>query len=291
MYIVGLILVLIPILIILYCVLNNNYEKFCNPNMFANYSNQVFQVRPPNCTGYQHKPYDTIYPTFNYKTNFLPYPMEGFTNPGHDVEGFTNANNVEGFDIEKWNPFNKKLKMESGIPFLENEDRPKAEEILEQIKREMKQKEKGLNAKIQTQISQNIEKPVYQQPMQDMKFFSSANCANGYEPTGAQFSFIGEGDFMCNNDQTQFQSAKAVASIENGRIKAIHLLNKGKGYQKTPRIRIIGGGMAKAKAMIDGEGKIQIIDVLNAGEGFQNTPQIEIQKPNLSRTCYLCRKK
>ena len=168
--------------------------------------------------------------------------------------------------------------------------------ILYQVKNEIKQQNgKGLNAKIQTEISQNIEKPEYQEKMQKMnfKFFSSADCGGHkeYQPTGAQFTFQGEGNFMCNPDEITFQPARAIASIENGKIKSIHLLNKGKGYPQAPQIKIIGGGNAKAKAIIDGEGRIQMIDVINSGKSVQNTPQIQIQKPNLSRSCHLCVKK
>ena len=113
----------------------------------------------------------------------------------------------------------------------------------------------------------------------------SNECQNGYYFTGAQFS----GNMMsCQNNN--INSARAVASIKNGMIENIHVIDGGKGYTEPPKVSILGGnGMGAVGKCILKDSKIDKIKLTNTGYNYTSTPQVTIEQPNV--TCKLCCKK
>jgi len=110
-------------------------------------------------------------------------------------------------------------------------------------------------------------------------------CEDGYYFTGAQFS----GNLVsCQNNN--FNSARAVASIKNGNIKNIHVIDGGENYSEAPIISILGGnGLDAVGICILKDGKVDEIKLTNTGYNYTSTPKIVIEKPH--STCKLCCKK
>ena len=110
-------------------------------------------------------------------------------------------------------------------------------------------------------------------------------CDTDYYFTGAQFS----GNLVsCQNNN--FNSARAVASIKNGNIKNIHVIDGGQNYSEIPKISILGGnGLGAVGICILKDGKVDKIKLTNIGYNYTSTPKIVIEKPH--STCKLCCKK
>ncbi len=113
-----------------------------------------------------------------------------------------------------------------------------------------------------------------------------SECSDGYYNTGAEFNGV-----KCQNDSDS-RVAKAVASIKNGYIDNIYLVDKGLGYKETPKIKILGGnGMdAHATCMIH-KNSVNKIELQNRGRNYNSTPKIIIEAPKTNHTCKLCCKK
>ena len=113
----------------------------------------------------------------------------------------------------------------------------------------------------------------------------SSECDKGYYFTGAQFT---GSNMSCHSN---IHPAKAIASIQNGMINKIHVVDNGKGYTETPKISILGGNGrgAFATCVLGKNGKVESIDLKNKGYNFTSTPSIVIEKPNVN--CKLCCKK
>ena len=95
----------------------------------------------------------------------------------------------------------------------------------------------------------------------------------------------------CNSDLVK--SAKGIAKINNRKLEAIVLLDKGEGYKTPPKITISGGNGkgAKCSATLDEEGAIKEIHVENPGYNYTGTPEVNIELPSVSSSCHLCCKK
>ena len=118
-----------------------------------------------------------------------------------------------------------------------------------------------------------------------------SECTGGFKPTGAEFEGI-----KCQNDTTSRQ-AKAVASIKNGFIDNIHLVDSGLGYKDDPKIMIMGGNGSDAvcAAILDVDNSdkskrtgIKKIEIKNSGRNYNSTPQVLIENPSSNHTCKLC---
>ena len=110
-------------------------------------------------------------------------------------------------------------------------------------------------------------------------------CTNDYKFTGAEFDGV-----KCQND-TESETATAVASIKNGFISNIHITSKGFGYTKAPLISILGGNGAdaSAKCIIDQKNKcLKKIQLISRGRNYTSTPTIIIEKPKSNHVCKLC---
>ena len=100
---------------------------------------------------------------------------------------------------------------------------------------------------------------------------------NDYKFTGAEFDGV-----KCQND-TESETATAVASIKNGFISNIHITSKGFGYTKAPLISILGGNGAdaSAKCIIDQKNKcLKKIQLISRGRNYTSTPTIIIENQN-----------
>lgn len=95
----------------------------------------------------------------------------------------------------------------------------------------------------------------------------------------------------CNSDLVK--SAKGIAKINNNKLEAIVLLDKGEGYKTAPKITISGGNGkgAECSAILDDEGAIKEIHVENPGYNYTGTPKVDIELPSVSSSCHLCCKK
>ena len=118
-----------------------------------------------------------------------------------------------------------------------------------------------------------------------------SECTDGYKPTGAEFEGI-----KCQND-TSSRQAKALASIKNGRIDNIHLVDPGLGYKDDTKIMIIGGNGSDAlcSAILDVDNKdkskrtcINKIEIKNSGRNYNSTPEVVIENPTSNHKCKLC---
>lgn len=120
-----------------------------------------------------------------------------------------------------------------------------------------------------------------------------SDCNNGFDETEADFEGI-----KCQNDNTSKQ-AKAVASIKNGYIDNIHLVDHGLGYKDDAKIMIVGGNgsdaLCSAILDIDNPDKskrtsIKKIEIKNSGRNYNSTPKVVIENPSSNHKCNLCSK-
>lgn len=76
------------------------------------------------------------------------------------------------------------------------------------------------------------------------------------------------------------RTASGVATIVNGFVVGIGLVDAGYGYTNAPRVRIIGGGGSGTRAdAIFESGRLTGITVVSAGSGYTSAPVIEIDAP------------
>ena len=70
---------------------------------------------------------------------------------------------------------------------------------------------------------------------------------------------------------------EAYPIIRNGQIKQVNISNNGNGYKKAPKIKVMGNCTkeAKLKAVIDESGSVVIIDIIEEGKGYTTTPRIK----------------
>jgi hypothetical protein len=118
-----------------------------------------------------------------------------------------------------------------------------------------------------------------------------SECTDGFRDTGAEFEGI-----KCQND-TSSRQAKAVASIKNGYIDNIHLVDSGLGYKDDAKIMIIGGNGSDAvcSAILDVDNSdkskrtsIKKIEIKNSGRNYNSTPKVLIENPSSNHKCKLC---
>lgn len=103
--------------------------------------------------------------------------------------------------------------------------------------------------------------------------------------TGAELS--GK-DIKCGEHKSVFTRASAVATISDGKIIKIQLINKGSGYTTAPSIRVAGSGInSKLKAIVK-KGKIVRIKIILPGSKYSSTPEIIIDTPGGSTYCKMC---
>ena len=103
--------------------------------------------------------------------------------------------------------------------------------------------------------------------------------------TGAELS--GK-DITCGEYKSVFTRASAEATISNGKIIRVRLINKGSGYTKAPNIRVVGSGVnSKLKAIVK-KGKIVQIKIISQGSKYSSTPEIVIDSPSGSTYCKMC---
>ena len=103
--------------------------------------------------------------------------------------------------------------------------------------------------------------------------------------TGAELS--GK-DITCGEHKSVFTRASAEATISNGKIIRIRLINKGSGYTKAPNIRVVGSGVnSKLKAIVK-KGEIVQIKIISQGSKYDSTPEIIIDTPDGSTYCKMC---
>ena len=142
------------------------------------------------------------------------------------------------------------------------------------------------NTAVIPQIALKKPSEVPEKPSVNLKFFSSEKCSKEYPHyTGASIEGT---NLKCDK---RGQTAKVMASISNGKIRGVQVLEQGKGYKEAPQITIKGTGRdAILKTHINKEGELYQVSVVNGGEGFNNTPDLFIDPPNLNSICYLCSK-
>lgn len=101
---------------------------------------------------------------------------------------------------------------------------------------------------------------------------------------------------ICKNDKNCRQ-ATAYASIKNGYINDIKLIDCGKGYTYEPKIVILGGNGSDAlcSAILDVDNSdknkrtsIKKIEIKNSGRNYNSTPQILIEPPKSNHKCEMC---
>ena len=118
-----------------------------------------------------------------------------------------------------------------------------------------------------------------------------SECTDGFRDTGAEFEGI-----KCQND-TSSRQAKAVASIKNGYIDNIHLVDPGLGYKDDAKIMIVGGNGSDAlcSAILDVDNpdkskrtSIKKIEIKNSGRNYNSTPKVLIENPSSNHKCKLC---
>ena len=126
------------------------------------------------------------------------------------------------------------------------------------------------------------------------KFLSSSACSAEFPVyMGASLGIPDNSGLKltCNSDLVK--PAKGIAKINNNKLEAIILLDKGEGYKKAPIIKISGGNGkgATCSAEIDDEGAIKEVHVENPGYNYTGTPEVNIELPSVSSSCHLCCKK
>lgn len=139
--------------------------------------------------------------------------------------------------------------------------------------------------------SRNTLQPVGNSLFGNLQCRLLSECSDGFKATGAEFEGI-----RCQND-TSSRQAKAVASIKNGRIDNIHLVDQGLGYKDEPKIMIVGGNGSDAlcSAILDIDNKdkskrtsIKRIEIKNSGRNYNSTPEVLIENPSSNHKCKLC---
>lgn len=263
----------------------SNPEKFKNCQDNINYRNGIFQIRPPNCSGYKFKPYSSIFPTSIYKSNFLPHPIEGFTSNEKD-QIFTKVNEIHN---DKTN--NDKMNNEEILNKLRNEmrDKTSSNDNLANMKNEMLLKDDFEKNKLNNEITK-AENQI------KLMFFDDNKCSKDYPNfTGATIE-VGPNQ-KCNNSNfgnlanISEMGASAIAEIQNGSIISINVINGGTNMSNDVNIISQEDGTNKgavAKAITDDNGTIKYVEIINGGEGFVSTPKIEFTQ--MRKLCYLCSK-
>lgn len=126
------------------------------------------------------------------------------------------------------------------------------------------------------------------------KFFPSYSkgyiCPNKYNNhLGATFSAKSKSGLMCNGKKIKANPCKAYAIVKNKSINQIKIIDRGNGYKKPPKIKIIGNGKnARAKGFLDKSGSVEKIEITNPGQDYTDTPKIKIEGPNGYTYCHLC---
>lgn len=152
-----------------------------------------------------------------------------------------------------------------------------------------KKKNKKKNKKDKNKIDKNKNG---KSQISSCRFFKSNNknfmCPAEYAiNTGAQFGVRG-GGIKCNGEEMGNQIARAVATVNDGKIERIIITNSGSNYNTSPNVKIIGSGrLGSAYAKIN-EGKVIDITVTNGGTDYTSTPIIEIEQPDGYSYCNLC---
>jgi len=126
------------------------------------------------------------------------------------------------------------------------------------------------------------------------RFLSSDTCSKEYPVyMGASLGVPDDSGMKlkCNSDL--MKPAKGLAIINNGKLEAIVMLDKGEGYKTPPTITIAGGGgkSGKCQSYIDELGSINRIQITNPGYNYTGTPKVNIELPSTSSSCFLCCKK
>ena len=94
---------------------------------------------------------------------------------------------------------------------------------------------------------------------------------------------------MCNGKKVKTNPCKAYAILKKNSIEGVKIIDKGSGYKKSPKIKIIGNGKnAELKAILDKSGSINRIEIINPGQDYTDTPKIKIEGPNGYTYCHLC---
>jgi hypothetical protein len=123
------------------------------------------------------------------------------------------------------------------------------------------------------------------------KFLDTDKCSNDYPIyTGASLGSIGDNNLLCESTIVNniFRPAKLIASISNGSINNIYIVDSGNNYKDIPKLIVKGDGDgAELKAeLIDN--KISKVNIINNGFNYKNTPFINIDNPINNNKCYLC---
>tara|TARA_B100000780_G_scaffold278858_2_gene254067 strand:+ start:1633 stop:2397 length:765 start_codon:yes stop_codon:yes gene_type:complete len=130
--------------------------------------------------------------------------------------------------------------------------------------------------------------------MGSCRFLSSEVCSKEYPSyMGASLGVPDDSGMKlkCNSDL--MKPAKGLAIINNGKLEAIVMMDKGEGYKTAPKITITGGGgyNGECESYLDDLGAITRIKIVNPGYNYTGTPNINIELPSTSSSCYLCCKK
>ena len=124
------------------------------------------------------------------------------------------------------------------------------------------------------------------------RFMNTPQCSPDYPYyTGASIGVEGGGQaFKCNGPDGA-KSAEAVASIDNGTIQRVYVVNPGKGYALPPKVSVVGGGGSGANLesrLNPTTGEVVDIVIKDAGYGYHSTPVIELEGPGIADQCFLC---
>lgn len=124
------------------------------------------------------------------------------------------------------------------------------------------------------------------------KFLDSEKCSSEYPIyTGASLGSYGDNNLLCESVEPEniFKPAKLIASISNGSINSIYIVDGGNGYNNIPNLIVKGDGEdGELKAELT-DGKITKVNIINSGINYKNTPSIYIDNPvNNLKKCYLC---
>lgn len=124
----------------------------------------------------------------------------------------------------------------------------------------------------------------------DCKFIGAGReCPVGYEPTGAHFGIKGA-KLECG-ESTVEREAKAVATIKNGEITKVTVIDGGLGYPSAPLVEFVGGDGqgAQGSAFIDDAGTVQVVEIVTGGTGYRSTPEVVLRSEGSERCTLCCR--
>lgn len=129
-------------------------------------------------------------------------------------------------------------------------------------------------------------------PNMSCKFFNTDSCPANYPVnTGASIGIDSASNaaIKCNGKNNSRQ-AKAVATIKNGAVQSVEIIDSGSGYKKKPSIRVVGGNGAGCicKALSNGKEGILRILVKDGGHGYESTPNVIISSPDSGNSCLMC---